>query len=892
MRTPYKFLYPYELADAPIFFGREREIRILLSDIVVNRLVVLFARTGTGKTSLINAGVRPRLSDRGYATFFIRVRKNPEESLRQELAKSMDIGNLQDQSMERLLENIAKNLDKPIVLFFDQFEEFFLYVWRDDPSAAQAFIANIAKLYVNRDLGVHFVLSMREEFFVELEAFRDEIPNIFHNESNLRLRWFDRDQAREAIVNPALASDSDLDPDLVNRLLDDLWDEKKLGIEPAQLQVVCDTLWRAHSGTLITIEDYEQIGLRSARSAGSSSDNFSRELLYQRLEDGFQRIETEEQLQLLARLLPELRTERHTKALRDFEGLMAALSAGRSDLRELIQQLEQARLIRTTVVEDSLLIELLHDYLVDWLDELGERVQLIWPRRVLAEAMNRFVDQQDTIEPEQLRLLLSNAQKLRLAPVEAEMLFRAALAHGASLEESFAQAVTVGVPVWDVLREIIGGSGIWSAYIIRFLGQQGSPEAFELLKAGLSRVEIAPYVLEVLTWTEAVPGVDIIASALGPRELATDAERALERLASYSPSVEIQRYAKEKLLDYRGRPTLTSLTAGSGEEPFAGRISQLHIVAMTKALERDRLTLVLGQGINSAGWLPGALAATAETSPPNLAELARYLGDRFECPVGDRHDIRSVAQFVSMIYGREILYKELRQIFEREYPPTQVCRGIVALVRSQNLRKFHEESRRRSSAALAALADESPRRLIVSTSYDDVLERTFEQMGEAFEVVTYLAESETKARFLLRDTQGRQKLLEDPYEYQNLGEGAVTIFKPFGGVNRENRDLDSFVISEDDCLEYLLRRRGLPLLESKLSRSHLLFLGSDPREWQVFALVRLLSNRELLRFQSWAVQHKPDEFSRRFWRSRGTELLDAPLDLYMATFESQITPRS
>jgi hypothetical protein len=82
---PFKFLNHYEFDDREIFFGRERESEILLSDVIATRLVVLFARTGSGKSSLINAGVRPRLEDLDYATFYVRVEKDPIASLRNTL---------------------------------------------------------------------------------------------------------------------------------------------------------------------------------------------------------------------------------------------------------------------------------------------------------------------------------------------------------------------------------------------------------------------------------------------------------------------------------------------------------------------------------------------------------------------------------------------------------------------------------------------------------------------------------------------------------------------------------------------------------------------------------------------------------------------------------------
>ena len=69
---PFKFLDFYTREDASIFAGRRKEIDILLSDILSTRLVVLYAKTGSGKSSLINAGVRPKLEELEYPAVLIR----------------------------------------------------------------------------------------------------------------------------------------------------------------------------------------------------------------------------------------------------------------------------------------------------------------------------------------------------------------------------------------------------------------------------------------------------------------------------------------------------------------------------------------------------------------------------------------------------------------------------------------------------------------------------------------------------------------------------------------------------------------------------------------------------------------------------------------------------
>ena len=168
--SPYKFLDSYGVEDRARFFGRGPEINILLADIVTARLVVLFARTGTGKTSLINAGVRPALHDRGYETFYIRVDKDPVASALAVIGADHAELSRSPESFSGALRDLAARLRRPIVLFFDQFEEFFLFVALTDPDRADEFVAEIAELYDDETSGVHIVFSMREEFFVELEA--------------------------------------------------------------------------------------------------------------------------------------------------------------------------------------------------------------------------------------------------------------------------------------------------------------------------------------------------------------------------------------------------------------------------------------------------------------------------------------------------------------------------------------------------------------------------------------------------------------------------------------------------------------------------------------------------------------------------------------------------
>ncbi|HKH47348.1 MAG TPA: SIR2 family protein [Thermoanaerobaculia bacterium] len=556
--SPYKFLDHYEYEDRPIFFGRERETRILLADVLVSRLVVLFARTGTGKTSLINAGVRPRLEERGYRTFYIRVREDPVASARSEIEKQLDLRLTGSTLAELVTEVTASRPKESIVLFFDQFEEFFLYV-RPESERGRQFISDVATLSIGPKADAHIIFSLREEFFHEMNEFREEIPTIFHSDSNLRLHWFDEDQAREAIVEPAYVFGIQIDRDLENRLILDLKDPNDR-IEPAQLQIVCDTLWRETEAwrrtgeKRISLEQYNNLGRKE------SSETIAVQLLYRRLEEMFRQLESNAQLQILYALLPKLRTPSKTKYVRDVLGLVKELTSDDACLRDLIRdpaklndlveqlktddlllrdvidRLTGVRFLRKSLRDNLDVVELSHDYLVSALEPLQERVKVMVLRRQVREAMerrgavwSRMAGLSSPLTEEERDALfmartdfeaVSDGAALlsELPQEEAEFLFIAGLEHGIDLPAWFRKASSHGVDVWKILEGQME-SADWQSEQVRnalqLLGELKGTRALQLLEIGLRRPELAPVVLEVLGRIRTGEALSLLEKRLG-----------------------------------------------------------------------------------------------------------------------------------------------------------------------------------------------------------------------------------------------------------------------------------------------------------------------------------------------------------------------------------------
>jgi len=948
--SPYKFLHYYRKKDRDIFFGRKGETRVLLSDVAVTRLVVLFAKTGTGKTSLINAGVRPILEEEGYATFFIRVKRDPIESARRAiLDPDPEEGFVPDNPLEwpanmdfaGCLESIAGQLNKDIVLFFDQFEEFFIYPLKEAelPGAeAEAerlidreeqmrrrrdFISNVATIYHNEKSRVHLVFSMREEWFVELDVFRDLIPKIFHNESNLRLRWFNPAQARDAIKLPAKKFGIEVEDEVVDRLIADLSDNGKTEIEPAQLQIVCDTLWWSGDGDSITLEDYVRLGKLDGEAAvAPGKGSIARRILFKRLGREFEEIKDDEQLQLLYALLPKLGTPWKTKYVRDINGLVKELASDDPALREvvtddmayqaLVEKLKRGgeplrRLIgrlrdhigfvRTGMRDNLEVVELAHDYLVGNLADLQAQVRAIPPRRTLEEVMGRGDGVPAT--PDEVETISESADVLTFTAGQARKMFRSALAHGLEPYTGLWFRRAKEDDTWEVLRQCLEHLET-SSYAIHFLADLGSPRAYELLESALEKEEVASYAIEVVSRKESDRAVDFLLTAARRPELFRAARKGLKRVGKTARRVAVAERARRELarLDEanpraRGADPITAdlgvivtgeADTGTGEffrpapeaETLAAEVLAPHFKSVIKSVGEGRIIMFLGAEAHcSNGGAPGGVWSPGHTLP-SARELAAHVAARFNYPPGhpDARDLSRVAQYAWMAApDRGELYSALREAFKAEPELSRLHRLLPRL-------------------AAGGTGTAPVGNLLLTAGYDDLLERAFGEQGVPFHLLTYLARGKHAGKFLHFKPEGDPAPIESPLEYRGLSGGYPVIVKISGGINRHGPEYDSFVITEDDYIEQLslLDVVGLlPLtLAARMRRSPFLFLGYSPRTWNARVLLQRIWGRRRPSHQSWAIQNSHDPIERALWREMGVEPFSVSLDSYAAELERHV----
>jgi len=247
---PYKFLDYYTERDASLFFGREQEVDAICSQILARRSFILHGRSGVGKSSILRAGLMPKLKAQGHLVFVVRSFTDPVHQIVNALSRvfPLDAGNEPDSDkLDRFLQMIRSAHDDRYAIFFlDQFEEFFSLL----PEEARSRFLTAAHLLSSGDLPVRLVFALREDLLAEMSQLKTAIPEIFHHE--YRLKRLNHKQAELAITEPARAVGCLYQPELVARLLADIGDAG--GVDPPQLQIVCDNLYDSRDATgLITV---------------------------------------------------------------------------------------------------------------------------------------------------------------------------------------------------------------------------------------------------------------------------------------------------------------------------------------------------------------------------------------------------------------------------------------------------------------------------------------------------------------------------------------------------------------------------------------------------------------------------------------------------------------
>ena len=270
--APYPGLLPFTAQRADFFFGRTAQRDRLLDRVRKSPFVAVVGASGSGKSSLVLAGLLPALAQ-GWHALTLVPGARPLRALADQLATlGPPEGRLRlaDDLESRLtkrsdgLSTAASTLlaDRPevatLLIVVDQFEELFAQMAgspKEIRRQQRQFIVNLVDAVRTLDGRVRVVLTLRADFVRHCLDFADLRALLEPNQ--LLLGAMGEDALREAIVKPAQVVGAMFEKGLVGRLIDDMRDQ------PAALPLLGFTLaqlWQRRHGVWLTHAAYEEIG--------------------------------------------------------------------------------------------------------------------------------------------------------------------------------------------------------------------------------------------------------------------------------------------------------------------------------------------------------------------------------------------------------------------------------------------------------------------------------------------------------------------------------------------------------------------------------------------------------------------------------------------------------
>ncbi|BAY44986.1 WD-40 repeat-containing protein [Scytonema sp. HK-05] len=269
--NPYQGLSAFGEEDAAFFFGRETFVNGLVQATHQEPLVAVIGPSGSGKSSVVFAGLIPQLRGEGnwliesfrpshqpfYQLASALVRQlEPEigetEKLRSATGLAVDIQQGKVTLQQVVSRIIERNSDKRLLLVADQFEE--LYTLCQVKEEQERFADTL--LAVIQEGNLTLILTLRADFLDDMLSYRP-LRDVLQQFTPQFLSSMKREELQAAIELPAKKLEVQLDSHLTQRILDDV------GQEPGNLPLLefaLTRLWEKQQNRVLTHQAYDEIG--------------------------------------------------------------------------------------------------------------------------------------------------------------------------------------------------------------------------------------------------------------------------------------------------------------------------------------------------------------------------------------------------------------------------------------------------------------------------------------------------------------------------------------------------------------------------------------------------------------------------------------------------------
>lgn len=282
-QNPWLGLASFTEETRQYFYGREEEVAELARRVQRKLLTVLFGQSGLGKTSILSAGIVPKLRPEGYCPVYVRIDYStdlvsPADQIKQAIFRATESSGtwtqpgtaIEGESLWEFLHHrddiLRDAAGKPVIplLIFDQFEEIFTLAQADDAGRKRAaqFIEDLADLVENRppkelearlenddtiierfDFGradYRILIALREDYLAHLEGVKSAMPSITQN--RMRLARMNGQQALAAVMKPGGKLVSQEVAESIVRFVAGGSELPNAEVEPSLLSLICREL--------------------------------------------------------------------------------------------------------------------------------------------------------------------------------------------------------------------------------------------------------------------------------------------------------------------------------------------------------------------------------------------------------------------------------------------------------------------------------------------------------------------------------------------------------------------------------------------------------------------------------------------------------------------------
>jgi hypothetical protein len=345
--NPYQGLRAFTAKTKQFFFGRDREIQTLVRKVQECGFVPVIGASGSGKSSVVRAGLIPRLEDLGWRVLDVMTPGTDPMAAVRSITQNLYVGDV--------IEPVASV--KPripgserILLVVDQFEEVFT-LCRDRSEQAR-FIQYLLEISAYEQGRIVVVVTMRADF-VEACLADQGLTRAIERDA-VYLGPMTGADLEAAIEQPAITQGATLQPKLLAQILQDV--EAEANCLPL-LEFALSELWERKSNQELTLEAYRKLG-GVAGALNAHAEGIYKQLAKQKQEQWVQRV-----------MLRLVRTGEEMKDTRQRQRKSNLLDIGKDvaekdAIESVIQTLVDGRLLVSDRVENHDIIDLSHEALM------------------------------------------------------------------------------------------------------------------------------------------------------------------------------------------------------------------------------------------------------------------------------------------------------------------------------------------------------------------------------------------------------------------------------------------------------------------------------------------------------------------------------------------------